>query len=206
MTLSSLFRSPYFRVPFLAFAVISTVATSQAEWTLDSTPVDEDITVAPKSTFEKKVQYEASQNVGLNTDLTGKGTEGARVQVQYEDSSSASPDRNDRPQEGAPVIDASADGGADAGVVYGCDGKWRYEWAGKQWRPMADDGRLLDTYAEGTMFPATSCDTKTGTVTIKITNESDSELKLHLKARVKIGDVGDSDPPSGAFVRGKVDP
>lgn len=201
MSVSKAFRSPFFRVPFLAFAVFATVATSQARWSLEASPIDEDITLAPGASLERRVEYEASQAVGFATKLSGAGVDGASVRVANEDSSSAHPDLDDARFDAGPSA-----GDAGAGVVRGCDGQWSFRWIEGRWRPLDRDGNVRETFATTTMHAAGSCDTKEGTVAVKVTNLGESEVKLRMSTEVLIVGAGDSDPPDGAFVRAKVVP
>jgi hypothetical protein len=73
MVLSTLFRSPFVRVPFLAFAVVATVATSEpAGWTLHAETPAQMLTVAAGDVVERSFTWSSSESgVELAVDLDG---------------------------------------------------------------------------------------------------------------------------------------
>ena len=192
VTFSRAFRSPFVRIPFLAFAVIATVATSQPEWDVEARPVDEGITLTRGASVERKIGYEGSHDVRIRSELSGSAPSGTRIRIQHTDPN------------GAPDVDAGGDGGsAETGGLVRCSADATYESKepGK-WVRVYPDGQLAD-WSSSTMSADSSCKSKSGTTIVKVTNEGGDELKLHLTIRAIIGGVGD-DTPDGAFVRAQV--
>jgi hypothetical protein len=207
-SLSVAFRSPFVRIPFLAFAVISTVATSAPAWDLQANPISEDITLAPGESYVRKVEYSASQPVAFNTEI--RAAQGvAQVRIENEDTSSSHHDLDDSKfahDLDAGTLDASTNASLGGAVVKGCDGHWRATRGGVSWHFITDDGREIPAYESSEVSAGGSCDTKAGTVTLTVTNEDSAELKAHVSTTVTIRGDDSDDPPKGAFVTAKVVP
>jgi hypothetical protein len=187
VNLTSLLRSPFVRVPFLLFAVVATVATSQPSWSLDSTPLDEGVKLVPGASFERKVEYEASHPVVIETELSGSSEVGAKLRITQDDASNG----------------ATPDAGRGVSGATGCDGETVFEplESGK-WKKEGYDGKPVDRVIEA----RSSCDSKKGTLTFRITNEGTASAQVHVKLQAVIRGDGDTDAPDGAFVRAKVIP
>jgi hypothetical protein len=71
MSLAQLFRSPFVRIPFLGFAIFSSVATSQPDgWSLSDGPPSARIEIAAGDTAARDFAYETSESqIGLTLDL-----------------------------------------------------------------------------------------------------------------------------------------
>ncbi|MBX3207482.1 MAG: hypothetical protein KF764_20710 [Labilithrix sp.] len=192
MSPSSALRSPFVRVPFLAFAVVATVATSQAKWDVDALAVDEGLTLAPGTSVARKIEFEGSHEVVFDTVVSGSAAPGTKVHVEHADAS------------GEPDADAGATG--DAGSMT-CRGGWIHRADDeRRWVRVDRDGVPYESSPQSTMTLRGECSAKSGVTLVKITNESTAELELHLTVRAVISGVGDSDAPDGAFVRAKVVP
>lgn len=202
--LSRAFRSPFLRVPFLAFAVFATVATSQAKWDVDAIAVDERITLAPGTTVARKIEFEASHDVVFDTVVTGTAEPGTRVHVTHVDERDASGDAGDAADTGAPG-DAD-DAGADAGRMTCRGGLIHRADEERRWQRIDRDGTPYETSPDRKMTVRGQCDAKSGVTVVQVTNESAAEVELHLTVRAVISGVGDSDAPDGAFVRAKIAP
>jgi hypothetical protein len=87
MTLGQLFRSPFVRVPFLAFAVFSSVATSAPSWSLEDATPKERIELQAGQSVERKVAYDASEDhVRLRVVLERfSSTSGATLRITGEE-------------------------------------------------------------------------------------------------------------------------
>lgn len=70
-------RSPFFRIPFLAFAIFSSVATSQPAWFVESDPIEGVARVEPEKISEVMFDVQTNQNASL-------GAEARIVDVQPE--------------------------------------------------------------------------------------------------------------------------
>ena len=83
MVLSQLFRSPFVRVPFLGFAVVATVATSQPDvWSLSDATDRQPLALAAGAVTERTLAYEASEaSVELRVALETFSTTGGKVRV-----------------------------------------------------------------------------------------------------------------------------
>ena len=211
MTLSTLFRSPFVRVAFLAFAVFSTVATSEAQWSLDAVPFDEDVTIFSRHTLEKKIQYDASRPVSLHVELGGEAHEGSRLRFELDGGPVR--DRGIDDAGGAtdgslsgPDASATADAGKGPACEDGCCEGSCYVWSGDRWHTVTSNGTLSTEYYRVTTIEWRPMLDKSGTVTVRITNESSDGLKLHLRIRAEIGAYGRDSVPDGAFVNAKVVP
>lgn len=187
MTFARLFRSPFVRVPFIGFAVVATVATSAPQWDLEARAVDEGVTLAPGDSFERKVEYDASHDVQLETSVTGPAASGTRIRVEHDDSNG----------------DSAADAGDRIHVGSGaCDARFTYESKEPgRWVFVRTDG-TLDEIAYTAAESKSSCNSKSGVATVKVTNDGAESLKLHVVVRATIG--GRDDEPDGAFVNAKV--
>jgi len=77
MALAQLFRSPFVRVPFLAFAVLSSVATSSPNgWVLHARATTPAVTVVKGAPIERRFAYSASQEFELRLDIRALSSRG----------------------------------------------------------------------------------------------------------------------------------
>jgi hypothetical protein len=182
--LTKLSGSLFFRIPFLAFAVCATVATSDSSWRIDATPtpIDEEITLAGGSSVNRTIDYAASQGVIFDSSLTGTPPGVTPIAYTYQ---------TGRPAPGDGGVDSV--GPPDAGPLrpLGCDGRFEFE-IGRRDGPDTIRTSLGNCGSEGLM-------------TLWVTNESASEVQIHLKVSVSIAGGGD-ETPKGAFVRASVVP
>jgi hypothetical protein len=69
----TIFRSPLFKIPFFAFTLIATVATSAPGWGVEARTPDESVTVAKAKTFDARLATTSTQATRLTAKVTLSG-------------------------------------------------------------------------------------------------------------------------------------
>jgi hypothetical protein len=163
--------------------VFATVATSAPPSTIASA-LEQDVTLPPGGSFERKIDYEASHPVSFQTQLSGAPEVGTRILIEYVDT----PD--------------GTDGGSAAG---GCADRFTYDaMEGGSWAAVGDDGATAERFVQA----RTACEASRGVVTLRITSEASEAATIHVSVRASIAgfDFDEKDAPDGAFVLAKVVP
>jgi hypothetical protein len=173
MTFSTALRSPLFRVPFLAFAIFSSVATSNPDHHLlyaHPDPIDEDITLAPGASITRKIEYSANDVVSFEAELNGAASPGALLRIESTNISA----------------ETSPDASVGASRRNDCNEQWRFRMERSRWLAIQPDGSVSSPTVDNLVHIGGDCGTETGTLTFKVENEGASEIRLHLLTTLAI--------------------
>lgn len=173
MTLAQLFRSPFVRIPFLGFAIFSSVATSApASWHLEDATAREGIELARGAIAERRFTYESSEgSIELSVVLDAFSDTSDKVHV---------------------VVD----GACHVDAVY-------EQREPKRWHRLDSQGAAGAGWSSDIRARATCSDGKKGSVTVRIENLGAAPTTFMSSVSASIGGAtGDAaDVPAGAFVR-----
>jgi hypothetical protein len=181
MSLAQLFRSPFVRIPFLGFAIFSSVATSQPAWSVDDQTPEEHIAIAAG----QSVAIAAGQSVDRRFAYDASDTN-LKVKLHLDDFSSPS----------------SASRSLKI-VGEECGFKGVYEKrSGEDWKNVDPPQAYVQSGADLTL--ENTCLAKSGTLALRIENVGAGDIAFDLHAEASLS--GNGDEPPGAFAHIEVLP